>query len=363
MPLVAIDTFLDAVPITVAPASNNFATPIVGTPYLVAAGTASTFSNMAITKNDGWLECDSVGGTTTTATAKFASVRRPLADIYNITANSYLYGAVRIKKRTAYGAVANALVSFAHVDSPSSFFSLFTYVNLPDGGVIGKEYYLEWALDCTTWTFKRRVDGVQIADLVMGSGSHSNNFLAGKMSLQFGTANVAVQQVYHPPVDIKDVYFGERLAGETTDWLGDVMLVPLPVVSLAGSWTGNNGSGGAVDPVVALNTAVADQASFDAPYVVSDAAITEATLKVNTSPINGKVLALATSVVGKRQAGSMAALSHTVDADGATLNTTTSILAQSAMTPYSLRMMRSTPSGKPWSKQKLANMSIKLQAQ
>lgn len=359
MPIVAVDGFLDAVPTTITTALTSV--PIPGTPYLAAGNTAATYSNLLVTKNGDWLECDTVGGAGTTAVVKTAAIRRPFADIITFTANTYAYGAVRFKKRTGYTTVNNTLISFAHVDSPTTNYPILTVTALGFTPAVDQEILFEWAIDCTTWTIKRRVNGVAIADLSMGSGTHSNNFLAQKMSLQFGLVGTSVQQQYHPPIDIKDVYFGERLAGETSDWLGDVSIVALPPKTAAGPWTDNNGNGGSAAQLTALNTPVVDQVSLNAPYLVSDANVSEASLTVDVSAINGKVLALAPSVAVRTQVGSLAALSHVVSADGSTQSSTTAVLTQT-MTPYKQPVRTRTPSGQPWTKQKLADMSIKLKA-
>lgn len=359
MPIVAADGFLDAVPITISTALLNV--PIPGTPYLAAGNTAATYSQLVVTKNGDWLECDSIGGTTTTATTKTAAIRRPLADIITFTANTYAYGAVRFKKRSAYTTAANSLISFAHVDSPTTNYPILSVTSLGFTPAVDQEILFEWAIDCTTWTIKRRVNGVAIADLSMGTGTYSNNFLAQKMSLQFGLVGTSVAQLYHPPIDIKDVYFGERLAGETSDWLGDVSIVALPPKTITSAWTDNNGNGGSVAPLTALNTPVVDQASLNAPYLVSDAGVGEASLTVDVSLINGKVMAVAPTVIAKTQVGSLAALSHGISADGSTQSSTTDVLAQS-MSLYRQPIRPRTPSGHLWTKQKLADMSIKLKA-
>lgn len=358
MPIVAVDGFLDATPVSI----TTYATvPIPGTTFQAIGAPAAQISNFTVNRNGNWLECDSTVNTSGSLATKVGAVFRPLADIFTFTATTYAYGAVRFKKRSAYEAQPYPLIGFGNSSGPASTVTALTCNDIPGGGEVGREYFFEWAIDIATWTIKRRLDGVVLTDVAIPSNQQAA-FLAQNKAIVFGLASVSVLQRYNTGIDVRDIYFGERVNGETTTWVGLVSLVPLPVTEFPAPWTGNDGSGGTMTPLAAVNTPVTTLASLSAPYAASDINLTEVNVKVDNSAVSGLVHGVFAAVVAKRPTDYVGKLGETIEVGGETTSIISPFLSAS-MTYYPLKFMASAPGGQPWTKEKLAAMSIKLRAQ
>lgn len=359
MPVITVDGFLDATPVSIT--TSNITTPIPGTPYLAAGSTSTQVSTFSVARNGDWLECDGMANASGSTAVKSGGVYRSLADVYTFSATTYAYGAVRFKKRTAYEAQPYQLVSFCNTSSPATTVAVLSSNDIPGGGVVGKEYFLEWAIDCTNWVIKRRLDGVVLSDVAIAA-AHQTAFLAQNKSILFGLVALSVFQRYGTGIDVRDIYFAEKVSGETTDWLGEVSLVAMPVTALPAPWTGSDGAGGTMTALAAINTPVTTLASLSAPYAVSDIDLTEVDVKVDTSNVIGTVHGVFATTVAKRLASGTGKLSETIVADGAS-TTIVSPALPTSMVYCPIRFLPKSPSGQPWTKQKLADMTVKLSVQ
>lgn len=358
MPIVAVDGFLDATPVSI----TTYATvPIPGTTFQAIGAPAAQVSNFTVNRNGDWLECDSTANTSGSLATKVGAVFRPLADIITFTATTYAYGAVRFKKRSAYEAQPYPLIGFGNSSGPASTVTALDCRDLPGGGEVGREYFFEWAIDIASWTIKRRLDGAVLSDVAIPSTQQAA-FLAQNKAIVFGLASVNVLQRYNTGIDVRDIYYGERLEGETTTWVGLVSLVPLPVTEFPAPWTGNDGAGGSMTPLAAVNTPVTTLASLSAPYAVSDINRTEVNVKVDNSAVSGLIHGVFASTVAKRQDNAVGRVSEVLDVGGATIATMTPFLS-TAMAHYPLKFMAKAPDGQPWTKEKIAAMTVKLSVQ
>lgn len=356
MPILAMDGFLDVNPTTVQGAATGGSVPIPGCPYNVAYGSSANFSSVRLSKVDGWLQCENVVGTGGTNVTKFAALQRPLADALTFRDGVLAYGGFRFRKRTAY---YNAnLISFNLATTPVVGGTwILSYPDLP-GAAANKEFFFEWAVDTVTRTVRRRIDGVRLSDVPFNTTINAA-FLSGSIILSIGTLNASISQAGSLGLDIRDVYFGERTAEETSDWLGPIAVEPLPVSSITSPWAGVTQAGGAIDPLVALNTPITGGADMLYPVVRTDSGETEATLKVDAPTTPGKVLAVSGQLLATRAPGVVANLSLTIGL-GASVSTPQAWGVDSTQTRCPVPLMARAPDGSAWTKQRITDMVIKL---
>jgi len=306
MPILSVEGMLDALP-GAGHNSASVGTALLGSPYLIFANSAATFSEVTISKDvNGWLNTRTGPATgTTTQTTKYCGISRLLSDYTTIAASTYLYGGVRLK--VFVNATQLPIVTLhdrkSLPNTPSNQVVIFNYQDIPGGVVAGQEYYFEWAIDMAAGKVYRRLDGNRIADVTL-SAANITALLAQGFGICYGFAagySVAMSTVVG--YSIKDIYVGEKVAGETVDWLGPRSVVPVDFNALDSQWLASAGT-----PLSALQTPINDSASLNAPSVTSDVAGTPGTFTMNTPAVTGIINAVTLTGLAKRQAGSLGGL-------------------------------------------------------
>jgi hypothetical protein len=354
MPILSAEGMVDLVPITT---ESSTPAAIQGTPYLVVGAASANRAATAITRDGDWLDMrSSPAGGTATSTSKYVGVYRPLSDYTNITASTYLYGGVRIK--CLITGTLLPLLRFADSTQPTvsaNAFSVFLGSDIPGGTVSGVEVYLEWALDMANKKILRRVDGVRIADIPIPSTAFETLFTNNVMAITYGcTTAVSAAMSTVVGYAIKDIYIGEKVAGETSDWLGPRIVTPLPLSSVTSEWQASSGT-----VLDALNTPITDSASYAAPYVTTDAAGTEATIKLTVPDVAGKIDAVVVTSIGKRRAATIGGLAAAMknasgeDTRAVKLLTTTNSFCH-------LGTFVNAPGAVPWTKALLTDVTLKV---
>ena len=361
MPILSVEGMLDAMP-GAGHNSAAFGTQLQGTPYLILGNGAGTFGEVTVSKDaDGWLTTRTGPATSsTTQQAKYCGISRHLADLVTFTSSSYVYGGVRIK--ALINATQLPLVTIhdrRNANMPNQNTNqlvMFNYLDIPGGVESGREYYFEWAIDMPNKKILRRLDGVRLTDILLSSvAAMEATILAQACGVCYGfSAGYLVASSTVVGYSVKDIYIGEKVDGETTDWLGPRNVVPIAIESVDSVWTASSGT-----VLSALNTPITDSASFAAPSVTSDAAGTEASINWTPPNVAGKVNAVVITSIAKRQAATMGALgivlkngANEVGKSAKSLSTTSSY--------YQLGVYNNAPGDVPWTKELIDSVTLKV---
>jgi hypothetical protein len=345
---------VDLVPITT---ESSTPAAIRGTPYLVVGASSANRAATAVTLDGDWLDFRSApSGGTTTQTSKFVGLCRPLADYTSITSSSYVYGGVRFK--CLITGTLLPLLRFVDATQPTVSANAFTILfgnDIPGGTVAGTEYYIEWALDMANRRVLRRIDGVRIADLPFPATSYDTLFTNNVMGICYGSTS-AVSAAMSTVIGyaIKDIYVGEKLAGETSDWLGPRIVSPLPIAAVTSPWQASAGT-----VLDAFNTTITDSASFTAPYVSTDAAGSDAEIKLSVPDVPGKIDAVTITSIGRRNAAALGGLAVVVEngevEEGKGVKVLTTVNSF-----YTLGTYGNAPGGTPWTRNLLTDVTVKV---
>lgn len=308
MPILSVEGMLDVVPS--AGLVSPLGTPLLGTPYNIFGGTVANYSEVtAINDSNGWLNLTTGPVSSSSSLAqKYCAISRPLGGLINFTGQSFVYGGVRIKVGITgttlplvgvhddrAGALPNAAASYQ---------TLFSTADIPGGVVANTEYYFEWAVDMTARKFLRRLDGVRLPDVDFASSSWDTLITAQGLAIAYGfTYAVSLQYQVRPAYSVKDIYIGEKVSGEATDWLGPRSVVPIGIKTVTAPWTPSSGT-----MVDAFNSPIYDATSFTTPYVTTDSFGSEGQLTLNVPSISGVIDAVSITSVGRRQPGTVGSL-------------------------------------------------------
>jgi hypothetical protein len=364
MPILSVEGMMDAVEGN-GHLSATVGSALAGTPYLILANSAATFSQVTVSKDaDGWLTTRTGPATSsTTAQAKYCGISRHLADVVSFTASSFVYGGVRIKANV--NATQLPLVTL-HDRRPANMpnananqLVIFNYLDISGGVVKDQEYYFEWAIDMPNKKVLRRLDGVRLADIALSAlAGLEAALLLNAMGICYGfSAGYMVAGSTVVGYSVRDIYMGEKVAGETVDWLGPQRVVPLVLESVsAPGWTTSDST----DVKTVLSKAISVAADISSPLVSTDASVTEAQLKFSAD-VKGSVVAVQFNAVAQRQVGNLANLRAKVSLDG-TDSTSSFIDLVGGPGLRKAMLLTKAPGGAPWTKESIAASTFKLVA-
>lgn len=360
MPILSVEGMLDAAE-GLTHNSNNPGTPLPGTPYQIFASASGSFSVVTVSKDaNGWLTTRTGPASgSTTAQAKYCGISRHLSDVTTFTSTSYVYGGARIKVNI--NATQLPIVTIhdrraASLPNQNAHqLVIFSYLDIVGGVVSDKEYYFEWAIDMPNKVVHRRLDGVVLPDVAFATGTEAA-FLAQALAICYGfSAGYMVAASTVVGYSIRDVYIGEKVVGETIDWLGPQIVAPIPLKSVTAPWTPSSGT-----LLEALNTRINDAASAVTPFVTTDAGATEAAIQFDSPNVAGKINAVQVNFSGRRTAVALGGVEAYV-VDGSTESTKRMRLLDTTFSyAGTVFVANRSPSGAPWSKAKIDSIVLKL---
>ena len=357
MPILSVEGMLDCFSQTISSVAQD---PVLGTPYRGYGNSAASFSQNVITQTDGWLnfETGPATGGSATVVSKYLAIGRPLSDYTALTASTFLYGGVRIKCKVTTASATYGLVGFYDTrtmpNAAGNVQALLTAADVSGGFVADQEYYFEWAVDMANQKFLRRLDGVRLSDISFAAGFNAA-FLAQGMGVCYGyTANINVAASTKWGYSVRDIYVGEKVAGETVDWLGPRRVNPIAISEVVAPWTPTSGT-----ILEAWNTPITDAVSFGAPSVATDAAGTEAAIKLQAPNITGKIDAICINVVARRKAASLGGLGLTIEHADGNLGKPDVALTTSFQ-QLQLGAFPTAPGGGGWTKSLVAGLTLKV---
>lgn len=356
MPILSVEGMLDCASQTISSVAQD---PVLGTPYRGYGNSASAYSQNFITQSDGWLDFETgPNNAGSTTVSKYLAIGRFLSDYTTITSSTYLYGGVRIKSKYGTTSATYGLVGFYDTrvvpNAAGNVQAILTAADVQGGFAAGQEYYFEWAVDMVNQKFLRRLDGVRLPDIAFAAGFNAA-FLAQGMGICYGyTANINTAQRILWGYSIKDIYVGEKVAGETADWLGPRSVAPIAISEVTAPWTPTSGT-----ILEAWNTPVTDAVSFTAPNAATDAGGTEAAIKLQAPNIAGKIDAICINSIARRKAASLGGLGLTVEHSNGNLGKPDVPLTTSFQ-QLQLGTFPTAPGGGGWTKSLIAGVTVKV---
>lgn len=324
-----------------------------GTPFLVT-GQAGTSLDVSIT--DGWFKMSRpgiVGGTDTRCLAAYKKL-----DEITWTSATVAYGGVRVKANMTMSQMLCFIDSASYNDG-TNMVMLFSKSDLPDGGVDGVEYYLEWGIDMPARKIYRRINGTQrLADITFPSGNWDNMMLAQRGCICVGyPLGIALATTTPCNISFRDMYSLEKSSdGLDSLWLGPRRVAPITVEEVIAPWTASDGT----DAKTIFNKPITTAADLTTPVVTTDEDRTEGLVKLTTSA-GGNINAVVLSHNARKPAGTTAGLRTQLELNGS-LSASVFTSLDSVMANTRILMSTVGPDGLPWTASRLRAATLKVQA-
>lgn len=323
-----------------------------GLPYMAVTGTQQqTPRPWSVSLVDGWLRF------TAQADGSPYNVRngfsRLINDLVTPTSASVLLGGVRFRQPSVTKITQTGQVG---IYDGSNLNSLQPFVVLSNV-VLDRDYYIEWMIDIPNNKIKRRVDGVDLADIALDA-SMQGALLNGRARLHYGTMYGGVASTETVVADYKDGYvFDKSVDGVDSNWVGPQVVSPIAVLSADSNWTTSNG-GTVVD--VLNSPFTSDPATRTTPMVFTDSGGSSSLFKLDTSTVVGKITAVHVAVTAMKASGKLGNLEGSVVLDEAESSKTMMSLGTTIATYGRVFQSTKAPGGLPWTKELLADCQIKL---
>lgn len=323
-----------------------------GLPYFAVTGTQQQNPRpWSVSLVDGWLRY------TTQADGSAYHVRngfsRLITDLVAVDSSTVLLGGVRFRVPAVSQFSAVGQVCIYDGNNLNSLQALVVLQNVE----VDREYYIEWMIDIPANKIKRRVDGVDMADLALDA-SMLGALTAGRARLQYGTSYAGANSTQTAVVDYRDGYvFDKTVDGVDSNWLGPQVVSPVALIEADANWTTSNS-----DTVLSvLNSPfTSDPTTRTSPMAYTDAGGTPGLFKLDTSQVVGKITAVHVAVTAMKAPGKLGNLEGSMILDGVESTKRSMLLTSTIATYGRVFLGTKAPGGLPWTKELLAQCQIKI---